>query len=269
MTQDFSSTAIPGNRHQRLAGKVALVTGAGTGIGRAAALAYAREGAKLVLAGRRKDEIEHAAQSIVAAGGAALAVVTDVSRQDEVQRLVATALDRHGRLDVAFNNAGVLGRFAPIAEQTGDDFDDVIAINLKGVWLAIKYEVQAFLEQGSGGAIVNTSSWVAQGAIAGTSAYSASKGALEALVRTVALEYGPHGIRINNINPGIIDTPMARGNWSDDAAFVPYIQHTPLRRTGKPDDVGDVAVWLTTDEARFVTGQSILVDGGYTIAGFR
>lgn len=254
---------------RRLQDRVALVTGGGTGIGRAAALAYAREGAKVVLAGRRPAEIETVAREIVAAGGNALAVPTDVSKEDDIRRLIDTAVDRHGRLDAAFNNAGILGNFAPIAEQTSADFDTVIATNLRGVWLSVKYEIEAFLAQGAGGSIVNTSSWLAKGALAGSSSYSASKGALDALVRAVAIEYGPKGIRINNINPGIIDTPMARSGWADDSAFAPFIEHTPAKRAGRPDDAGDVAVWLSTDEARFVTGQSIPVDGGYTIAGLR
>lgn len=253
----------------RLDGRVAIVTGGGTGIGRAAALAYAREGAAVVVAGRRSAEIESVAHEIAASGGRAAAVPADISNEDDVRRIIAVATDRYGRLDAAFNNAGILGRFAPIAEQTSADFDAVIAINLKGIWLSIKHQVAAFLAQGTGGSIVNTSSWLAKGALAGSSIYSASKGALDALVRAVALEYGPRGIRINNVNPGIIDTPMVRSNWSDDAAFVPFIEHTPVKRSGQPQDVGDVAVWLSTDEARFITGQTLLVDGGYTIAGYR
>lgn len=254
---------------RRLQDRVAIVTGGGTGIGRAAALAYAREGAKVVVAGRRPSEIDKVAQEIVVAGGDALAVPTDVSREGDVRRLVDRTVERFGRLDTAFNNAGVLGNFAPITEQTSADFDTVIAINLRGVWLSIKYEVEAILDQGTGGSIVNTSSWLATGALAGSSSYSASKGALDAMIRAVAIEYGPKGIRINNINPGIIDTPMARSGWTDESAFVPFVEHTPAKRAGQPADAGDVAVWLATDEARFVTGQSILVDGGYTIAGLR
>lgn len=253
----------------RLRDRVALVTGGGTGIGRAAAVAYAREGAKVVVAGRRTAEIKNVAQEIINAGGEALAVSADVSNEDDVRRLIDTAVERYGPLDTAFNNAGILGNFAPIAEQTSADFDAVIATNLRGVWLSIKYEVEAFLKQGGGGSIVNTSSWLAKGALAGSSSYSASKGALDAMIRAVALEYGPQGIRINNINPGIIDTPMARSGWTDDSAFIPFVEHTPAKRAGQPEDAGDVAVWLSSDEARFVTGQNILVDGGYTIAGLR
>ncbi|MGH8452635.1 SDR family NAD(P)-dependent oxidoreductase [Pseudomonas sp.] len=273
MTQSTASSSVSSIQYgafQRLTGKVALITGGGTGIGRAAALAYAREGARVVLAGRRKAEIEAVAHEIITAGGEALAVPADVAQEDDVRHLIATVVGHYGQLDVAFNNAGVLGHVAPITELSSTDFDTVIAINLRGIWLSIKYEIEALVAQGSGGAIVNTSSWLAHGAMAGTSAYSASKGALDALIRAVALEYGPQGIRINNINPGIIDTPMARGSLNDDdSAFVPFIEHTPAKRVGQSDDVGDVAVWLSTDESRFITGQNILVDGGYTIAGLR
>ncbi|VEA62913.1 Glucose 1-dehydrogenase [Serratia plymuthica] len=254
---------------KRLEGKVVLVTGGGTGIGRAAALAYAREGAKVALAGRRSAEIEATAGEIIAAGGEALPVVADVSLEEDIRRLIAAVIARYGRLDVAFNNAGILGNFSPITQQSSADFDQVIAVNLRGVWLAIKYEIEAFLAQNSAGVIINTSSWLTHGALAGSSSYSASKGAIDALIPAVALEYGRQGIRINNINPGIIETPMAHSSVADASAFAPFIEHTPVGRMGQPEDIGDVAVWLATDEARFVTGQSLLVDGGYTIAGIR
>lgn len=261
-----------------LAGKVAIVTGGGTGIGRAAALAYARAGASVVVAGRRAaelqqvvDEIHRQASQIPALPGnqaLALALPTDVSSEVQVQALVARTREHFGRLDVAFNNAGVLGHFAPITQQSAADFDEVMGTNLKGVWLCAKYQIEAFLAQGEGGAIINTSSWLAHGALAGSSIYSASKGALDAMIRALALEYGRQGIRINNICPGIIDTPMARSS-GDVAAYQPFVEHTPMKRMGQPEDIGDVAVWLASEGARFVTGQSILVDGGYTIGGLR
>ena len=253
----------------RLQDRVALVTGGGSGIGRAAALAYAREGARVVVAGRRAAELDETVRLIETAGGSALAVSTDVAKSGEVQALVKATVDRFGRLDAAFNNAGIEG-FAPITAMTEEEFDRVIGINLKGVWLSVKYEVEAMIALGQGGAIVNTSSWLAAGASFGSSAYSASKGGLDAMIRAVAVEVGPHNIRINNINPGIIDTPMARRMTNNDAsALAPFVAHTPAKRVGTSEDVGDVAVWLSTDEARFVTGQSLLVDGGFTIAGLR
>jgi NAD(P)-dependent dehydrogenase (short-subunit alcohol dehydrogenase family) len=259
---------MPQSPSLRLNNRIALVTGGGSGIGRSAALAYAREGAKVVVAGRRTMEIEETVRLITIAGGEAFAVPADVSVAEEVRALVAAVIERYGRLDVAFNNAGVEGRFAPITQLTEADFDHVLGVNLKGVWLSIKHEVEAMLAQGNGGVIVNTSSFLARGAVAGSSAYSASKGALEAMIRAVALECGPSGIRINNVLPGAIDTPMF-GRLGGDDARAPLEAYTPLGRVGQPADVSDVAVWLSTDEARFITGQSILVDGGLTIPGMR
>lgn len=265
-----SPPRIHGVAGTRLDGKVALVTGGGTGIGRASALAYAREGARVILAGRREAEIDAVAKEITAAGGHALAVQADVAKEDDVRHLIDTVMQQYGQLDIAFNNAGVLGNVLPIAELSSVDFDEVISTNLRGAWLSIKYEIKAMLDQGAGGSIVNTSSWLARGALAGTSIYSASKGALDALIRAIAIEYGPQGIRINNINPGIIDTPMSRGSLNDDAsAFTPFVRNTPAGRVGVPEDVGDVAVWLSSEASRFITGQSILVDGGFTIPGIR
>ncbi len=249
------------NFNQRLPGRVALVTGGGSGIGRAAALAYGREGAQVVVAGRRQAELDDTVALITAAGGVASACVADVSQGASVQQLVATVMARHGRLDIAFNNAGAEGRFAPIAELTEDDFDHIIGTNLKGAWLSIKHEVAAMK---AGGVIVNTSSWLAVRAVAGSSAYAASKGGMDAMMHAVAQEVGPQGIRINNLYPGIIDTPMFH-RLGDDEALAGFAAATPLRRAGLPADVGDVAVWLCTDEARFVTGQSLMVDGGFTL----
>ncbi|OLV15466.1 SDR family NAD(P)-dependent oxidoreductase [Deinococcus marmoris] len=252
---------------QRLSGKVVLVTGAGTGIGKAAALGFAQQGAAVVLAGRREAELREVAQSINTLGGQTLVLPTDVSDEEAVQALVTGAVAHFGQLDAAFNNAGITGPFQPITELTASDFDRVMATNLRGVWLLIKYEVLAMQQGGRGGSIVNTSSFLSQAATVGTSIYSASKGALDSMIRAVALEVGLAGIRINNVNPGAIQTPMMAG--TPDEVLRPLAAHSALGRLGEPEDVADVAAWLCSDEARFVTGQSILVDGGFTIAGWR
>ena len=260
------STAVP-SAGPRLQGKVALVTGAGTGIGRAAALTFSAQGAAVVLAGRRVPELQAVADRIAETGGTALVLPTDVSDEASVQALVDGTVQHFGRLDAAFNNAGLMGPFEPITALTTDDFDTVIGTNLRGVWLLVKYEVQAMLRQGQGGAIVNTSSFLAQGASAGASVYSASKAALDAMIRAVALEVGSAGIRINNVRPGVIRTPMLMA--TGQALLTPLAAHAALGRLGEPEDIGDVVAWLCTDEARFVTAQSLLVDGGFTIAGLR
>lgn len=252
----------------RLQGRVALVTGGGSGIGQAAALAFARDGASVVVAGRREAALLDTVRLIHEQGGEALAVPTDVSDGGQVQALITATLTHFGRLDAAFNNAGVEG-FSPISEMSEAEFDRVVATNLKGAWLSMKYELAAMTRAGHGGAIVNTSSWLTHGASVGSAAYSASKGGLDAMIRALALETGPHNIRINNVNPGIIDTPMARRMGANEETLAPFVRLTPAGRVGEADDVGDVVAWLCSDEARFVTGQSLLVDGGFTIAGLR
>jgi NAD(P)-dependent dehydrogenase (short-subunit alcohol dehydrogenase family) len=251
---------------QRFTGKVALVTGGGSGIGRAAALAYARQGAKVAVAGRTLEKLQETVNLILDAGGMAIAVVADVSVAAEAEAMVKHTLSAFDGLDIVFNNAGTEGAFAPITELTENDFDHVIGINLKGVWLSIKYAAQAMTGNG-GGVIVNTSSWLADTAVSGSSAYAASKGGLLAMTRALAVELGPLGIRVNSILPGIIATPMFERLGGNDALADTFAAATPLRRVGQPADVGDVAVWLSSDEARFVTGQNLLVDGGYTVVG--
>ncbi|QBJ11383.1 SDR family NAD(P)-dependent oxidoreductase [Rahnella aceris] len=252
----------------RLQGRVALVTGGGSGIGRAAALAFSRDGAKVVVAGRRETALQETVMMIRERGGDALAVPADVSDSAQVRHLIAATLAHYGRLDAAFNNAGVEG-FAPVSDMTEAEFDRVIATNLKGVWLSVKYQLEAMTAAGRGGAIVNTSSWLAHGASIGSAAYSASKGGLDAMIRAIALETGAQNIRINNVNPGIIDTPMARRMGANEETLIPFVRLTPAGRVGEPADVADVVVWLCSDEARFVTGQNLLVDGGFTVAGLR
>lgn len=249
----------------RLAGKVVLVTGAGSGIGKAAAMQFAREGAAVALAGRREKPLADVANAIEQAGGVALAVPTDIADEGAVQALAAQVEERLGPLDAAFNNAGVLGAYKPIVELTADDFDLVVGTNLRGVWLLARAEIQAMIASGRRGSIVNTSSFVAEAATPGTSAYAASKAGVNALARALALEVGPLGIRVNNVAPGVIRTPMSAG-LSDDL-YQALAKHSALQRLGEPEDVAGVAVWLCSEEARFVTGQTILSDGGFAIPG--
>lgn len=250
-----------------LVGKVALVTGAGSGIGKAAALAFSRQGASVVLAGRRQTELDKVAQQINAADGSAVAIPADVSDEVEIEALIGSIIDRFGQIDAAFNNAGVASTFAPITDLSADEYDRTMAVNARGVWLLMKHEIRAMTEQGTGGAIVNTSSIAATGGTAGLSIYAASKGALDSMIRPIALEVGPAGIRVNNVSPSLVRTPMAQ--TYPEEGIAPIAAHAALKRVGEPEDIGDVAVWLCTDEARFVTGQSILVDGGFNIAGAR
>ncbi|MEO7065555.1 MAG: SDR family NAD(P)-dependent oxidoreductase [Rhodanobacter sp.] len=254
-------------RQPRLTGKVALITGGGSGIGRAAALRFAQEGAVVALAGRRMEQLQQVADEIDQLGGRALAIPTDITDEHAVDALIEQTVKHFGSLDIAFNNAGVLGALKPITELTASDFDATIATNLRGVWLLARAELRAMLAAGKPGAIVNTSSFVAQAASVGTSAYAASKAAIDAMVRALALEVGPSGIRINNVAPGVIKTPMSAGLPDELAAAL--ANHAALKRLGEPEDIGDVVVWLCTDEARFITGQSILVDGGFSIPGLR
>lgn len=238
-------------------------------MGKAAALRFGREGANVVIAGRRPAELRHVVDEIESGGGVALAVPTDVSDETQVEALVKRTVATFGALHMAWNNAGTLGAFAPLHEMSLADFDAVTATNVRGVFACMKYEIAAMLEAGAGGAIVNTSSWTAHGVMPGLSAYAAGKAALDALARTAALEVGPRQIRVNNVSPGIIATPMAEGVLASAKATLPFQKHTPLERIGQPDDVADAVVWLLSDEARFVTGQSLLVDGGFTLGGLR
>jgi NAD(P)-dependent dehydrogenase (short-subunit alcohol dehydrogenase family) len=262
-TQDISPVRTP----NRLTGKVALVTGAGSGIGRAAALTFARQGASVVLAGRRMPELKAVTQEIIAANGSALAIPADVSDESAIEALIISIVDRFGQLDAAFNNAGTASGFGPISDLSVQDYDRTMAVNTRGVWLLMKHEIKAMLAQGTGGAIVNTSSIAATGGTAGLSIYAASKGALDSMIRPIALEVGPAGIRVNNVSPSVVKTQMTSAYGEESLA--PLARHAALKRVGEPADIGDVAVWLCTDEARFITGQSILVDGGFNIAGAR
>jgi len=246
-------------------GKVALVTGGGTGIGRATAIAFAREGAKVVIGNRNGEAGEAVVQAIKDSGGDASFLKTDVSSEDDVKALIEHAVATYGRLDVAFNNAGIGGSAGPLADQTTENYDKVMGINVKGVWLSMKYEIPAMLKTG-GGAIVNNSSVGGLVGFAGVSIYSASKHAVMGLTKSAALEYSKHGVRVNAVNPAVIRTPMAEGLargrriQTDD-----FAKMHPIGRIGEPEEVAEAVLWLCSDKASFVTGTATCVDGGFTV----
>jgi len=242
------------------AGKVALVTGAGSGIGRASALAFSREGAQVVVADVNVAGGEETVALIKKAGGAALFVQSDVSRDAAVAALIERAATAFGRLDYAHNNAGILGARAMTADCSEEEWDRVVATNLKSIWLCMRYEIPRLLEQG-GGAIVNTASAAGLVGIWGYPAYTASKHGVVGLTKTAAIEYVKAGIRVNAVCPGFIATPMVRGMTADDAAPQTVV---PAGRLGKPEEVAEAVIWLCSDKASYVTGHMMAVDGALT-----
>jgi NAD(P)-dependent dehydrogenase (short-subunit alcohol dehydrogenase family) len=245
-------------------GKVALVTGGTSGIGRAAAIAYAREGAKVVVAGRRVAEGEETVRLVRAEGLEALFVPTDVAQEDQVKNLIGRTLDQFGRLDFAFNNAGIEQVPTPFLEQTVENFDQVMDINVKGVWLSMKYEIPAMLKTG-GGSIVNTSSALGVISMPGIEIYVASKHAVIGLTKSAALEFGKQGIRVNAVLPAAIDTDMFQRFADQTPEFLAQVTALhPIGRIGKSEEIADAVIWLSSSKSSFVTGHSLLVDGGFT-----
>ena len=246
-------------------GKVALVTGGGSGIGRATALAFAREGAQVVIGNRKVQRGEETVSMIRDAGGTASFKRTDVLVAAEVKALVDHAVTTYGRLDVAFNNAGIEGEVKPtLVDQTEANFDAVMGVNVKGVWLSMKYEIPLMLEQG-GGAIVNCSSVSGVIGFPGIGIYSASKHAVIGLTKTAALEYSAQGIRINAVNPAVIDTEMVdRMTDGMNMKKGDLTTFHPIGRLGRVEEVAEAVLWLCSDKASFVTGHSMIIDGGFT-----
>ena len=243
-------------------GKVALVTGGGSGIGRATALAFARQGARVVVADVAVSGGEETVQRIQNAGGEAIFLRTDVSQAAEVEALIAKAVSTYGRLDCAHNNAGIEGVEARTADYPEDDWDRVIAINLKGVWLCMKYEIPHMQQQG-GGAIVNTASIAGLVGAQRMPAYVASKHGVAGLTKAAALEYAKAHIRVNAVCPGVIRTPMVERLLDRHArAESRLTAFEPIGRFGTPEEVAEAVVWLCSDAASFVTGHTMAVDGG-------
>jgi NAD(P)-dependent dehydrogenase (short-subunit alcohol dehydrogenase family) len=248
-----------------LAQKVAFVTGTASGIGRAAALAFARQGANVVAADLSEQANRETALMIESAGGRAIAVTCDVSRGNEVKAALERTMDAFGRLDFAFNNAGVEQRIAPVADLTEETWDRIVDINLRSVFLCMKHEIPLMLEQG-GGAIVNTSSGAGVKGIAGQAAYCAAKFGIVGLTKAAALDYAKSNIRVNAVCPGIIETPMMdRFTGGTREGRERVIAQEPIGAMGKPEDIAAAVVWLCGDAAAFVVGHAMVIDGGQTV----
>lgn len=245
--------------------KTALITGGTSGIGKATALAFAREGANVVVSGRRVAEGEKVAGEIASAGGRGLFVQTDVAREDEIIALVEKTLGAFGALHIAFNNAGTEGQIGPLTtEQTVEHYHQICDINIRGVLLSMKHEIPAMLRSG-GGAIVNNSSLAGHLGFPGASVYAASKFAVIGLTKSAALEFAGQGVRVNSVSPGLIQTEMfdrAFGEGETERKKT-LVTQTPVGRIGTPEEIASAVLWLSSPGAAFTTGQDIIVDGGF------
>jgi NAD(P)-dependent dehydrogenase (short-subunit alcohol dehydrogenase family) len=246
-------------------GKVALVTGASSGMGLATAKAFAEAGAAVVLADVREELVKTEAEKLSASGQKAIAVRCDVSDEAQVAAMVDRTVADFGRLDAAFNNAGVMARIAATADSSREDWERVIGINLRGVWSCMKYELRQMGRQGSG-AIVNNASVGALTGNPGFGSYIASKHGVVGLTRTAALEYIRNGIRVNAVNPGLIDTQVGRDVVSgNERAYEDAAQQVPIGRAGKPEEIASAVLWLCSPAASYVVGHALTVDGGMTV----
>ena len=248
---------------EQLKDKVILVTGGGSGIGRATSILLGRLGAKIMIADYVPESAERTVKAIKEAGGEASCIAADVSITEQVEMIVNRTVEIYGRLDGAFNNAGIEGKMADTVNYPEDVFDRIIATNLKGVWLCMKYEIPQMLKNG-GGSIVNTASGAGLVGVEQLSAYNASKHGVVGLTKTAALEYAQKNIRVNCVCPGLINTPMvARMIDSGGMDEQVFIAAEPVGRMGKPEEIGEGVVWLLSEASSFVTGHSLSIDGGY------
>ncbi|MGG6242808.1 SDR family oxidoreductase [Nodosilinea sp. AN01ver1] len=246
-----------------LQNKVALVTGGTSGIGRATAIAYAQQQAKVVVVGRRMDEGEETVRLIQEAGGEAIYVQADVTKEADVKAMVDKAVGVFGRLDIAFNNAGTVGENLSLIEQTEAEYDRTMNVNVKGIWLSMKHEIAQMLKQGKG-SIVNTSSGAGVIAVPTQPLYTASKHAVVGLTKAAALQYAKAGIRINVVAPAVIETDMfevVTGGQDEAKAYLAGLH--PIGRIGTPLEVANAVLFLSSDLASFITGETLMVDGGY------
>ena len=249
----------------RLKGKAAIVTGASSGIGRATAKLFAEEGAKVVVAARRESELALLVSEIIADGGEAVALAGDVRSEEFAKRLVDAAIGHFGRLDIAFNNAGTLGEMGPSTGVSEQGWSDTLATNLTSAFLGAKHQIPAMLKNG-GGSIIFTSTFVGYTcSFPGVAAYAASKSGLIGLTQALAAEFSPHGVRVNAILPGAVDTPMFREKNSsvEEQAFLSNLH--ALKRVGRPEELARSVLYLASDDSSFVTGTASLVDGGLSI----
>src|SRR4051794_27989840 len=253
------------NQDGSFAGKVAFVSGATSGIGRATALAFARAGASVVIADVSDRGNQETARMIEEIGGKALAVRCDVTRAEDIEAALDKTVDTFGRLDFAFNNAGVEQPVTAAADLTEAEWDQIASVNLRGVFLCMKYQIRLMLQQG-GGAIVNTSSGAGVKGIAGQAAYCAAKHGVIGLTKAAALDYAAQNIRVNAVCPGIIDTPMMqRFTGGTPKGVARVIAQEPVGRMGKPEEIAAAVLWLCSDPAAFVVGHALVIDGGHTV----